>query len=278
MLKYLSPLLVTTLLYANTVGGIAVLVQNEPITLFEIKEFMSSENLEHDQAVKLLIRKKLEEIEIKERNINVTPPEILAEIDVMAKQNNMDRDQFYMAMDQSRGISQRELKVKVKENLLKKKLYNAIAFSKLSQPTKEEITEYYHLHEEKFARPESFDVIVYHAASAEQLQQKIANPMFYSRDVQSEEATIQYSAIDPNLANMLHQSKSNAFTQIIQNPQGGYMSFFIKDKSATTTANFDAYANEVTAAIMESKRNQILNDYISRLKINVDIQRLRLPE
>ncbi|MEA2111603.1 MAG: SurA N-terminal domain-containing protein [Campylobacterota bacterium] len=278
MLKYFSPLLLSTLLYSNTVGGIAVLVQDEPITLFEIKEFMSSQNMAQEAAIKTLIRQKLEKIEIKDRKINVSSQEIDAEVEVMAKQNNMDKNQFYMAMSQSRGISESELKAKVKETLLKKKLYNAIAFSKLSQPTDEEIVEYYNLHEEKFARPESFDVIIYQAATPQQLQQKIANPMFYSPDIQSEEATVEYSAVDPNLANMLHQSKNNAFTQIIKNPQGGYMSFFIKDKSATSTSNFDAYASEVTAAIMQDKRNQILNDYISRLKVNVDIQRLRLLE
>ncbi len=278
MLKYLSPLLLSTFLYANTVGGVAILVQNEPITLFEIKEFMASENLPQKQAVKLLIRRKLEEIEIKERNINITPQEVLAEIDNMAKQNNMDREQFYGAMEQSRGVGAGELKSKVSENLLKKKLYNAIAFSKLSQPSQEEITNYYNLHQDKFARPESFDVIIYHSASAEKLQQKIANPMFYSPDVQSEEVFIEYAKVDPKLANMLHQSKSNTFTQIIPSPQGGYMSFFIKNKSETSTGNFEAYANEVTAAIMQERRNQILNDYISRLKVNVDIQRLRLPE
>ena len=277
MLKYFLPLLITTFVYANTVGGIAILVQNEPITLFEIKEFMQSQNITQKQSVKKLVRQKLEEIEVKERKIHVTPEEVLAQIDVMAKQNNMDRSQLYMAMNQSRGVSERELKEKVEKNLLNKKLYNAIAFSKLSQPSKEEITEYYTLHEAKFARPESFNVIIYHSASAEKLQQKIANPMFYSPDVKSEEATFIYTKIDPNLANMLHQSKSNTFTQIIPSPQGGYMSFFIKDKSATTSSDFNTYSNDVTAAIMDEKRNQILNDYFSRLRINADIKTLRLP-
>ncbi len=40
----------------------------------------------------------------------------------------------------------------------------------------------------------------------------------------------------------------------------------------------EAYANEVTAAIMSDKRNQILNDYFSRLRINANIETLRLPQ
>jgi hypothetical protein len=44
------------------------------------------------------------------------------------------------------------------------------------------------------------------------------------------------------------------------------------------TEDFDAYANEVSNAIMEEKRSQILNDYFARLRLNADIQTLRLPE
>ncbi len=278
MHKYILPLLISTLLSANTVGGIAILVQNEPITLFEIKETVSSENLTIEQSVQKLIRQKLEAIEIKERNIHVSSQEILAEIKTMAQQNAMDVNQFYVAMEQSRGIGERELKAKIKESLLNKKLYNTIAFSKLSQPTNDEIQEYYNLHKEQFARPQSFDLIVYQSPSAEKLQQQVANPMFYSRDVHTEDVTLEYATIDPNLANMLHHTKTNTFTQIIPNPKGGYMSFFIKNKSATTTSNMEAYANEVTAAIMSDKRNQILNDYFSRLRINANIETLRLPQ
>ncbi len=278
MNKYILPLLISTLLGANTVGGIAILVQNEPITLFEIKETMSSENLTIEQSVQKLIRQKLEAIEIKERNIHVSSQEILAEIKTMAQQNAMNVNQFYVAMEQSRGISERELKAKIKESLLNKKLYNAIAFSKLSQPINDEIQEYYNLHKDQFARPHSFDLIVYQSPSAEKLQQQVDNPMFYSRDIHTEDVTLQYIAIDPNLANMLHHTKTNTFTQIIPNPKGGYMSFFIKDKSATATTSVEAYANEVAAAIMSNKRNQILNDYFSRLRINANIETLRLPQ
>jgi hypothetical protein len=102
--------------------------------------------------------------------------------------------------------------------------------------------------------------------------------MFYSRDVHSENVRLSYAAIDPALANVLHHSKTGTFTSIIPNPQGGFMSFFVKDKSAVATEDFGAYANEVSSAIMEEKRSQILNDYFARLRLNADIQTLRLPE
>ncbi len=271
-------LLVSTLIHAKIVGGIAVLVQDEPITLFEIKEMMQRENLSLKQSVQKLIRHKLEALEIKTRHIVVTPQEVLRELKAMAQQNGMDLTQFYMAMSRSRGISERELKTKVKENLLNKKLYQTITYSKLTPPSSHEIEEYYRLHKAQFVRPESFEVILYHSRSAEKLQQQVTSPMFYSPDIHTESLTLHYGAIDPNLANLIYQTKINNFTPIIPDPKGGYMTFFVKEKSKTQTDNIEAYTAEVSAAILADKRTQLLNDYFSRLRLNADIKTLRLPK
>ncbi len=271
-------LLLGTLLHAKTVGGIAVLVQNEPITLFEIQEMMQRDRLSLKQSVQKLIRQKLEAIEIKERRISVNTDEVLREIQTMAQQNGMNVTQFYMVMQNARGVSERELKEKVKESLLNKKLYSAIAYAKISQPSRHEIEEYYKLHQEQFARPESFQVILYRSQSPQQLQQQVTNPMFYSPQIHTEEMTLNYSKIDPALANLLHHTKVNSFTQIVPDPKGGYMAFFVKEKSQVQLHDVDAYANEVSAAILEDKRKQVLNDYFARLRLNADIQTLRLPE
>ena len=270
-------LLVGTLAGAKTIGGIAVLVQDEPITLFEIKEMMQRDNLSLKQSVQKLIRHKLEAMEIKERNIVVTPQEVLSELKAMAQQNGMNITQFYMAMNRSRGLSERELKAKVKENLLNKKLYQTITYSKLAPPSQHEIEEYYTLHKEQFLRPESFEVILYHSRSADKLQQQVSSPMFYSPEIHTEPITLRYSAIDPNLANMLYHTKVNNFTQIIPDPKGGYMTFFVKEKSQAQIDTPEAYTAEVSAAILADKRTQILNDYFSRLRLNADITTLRLP-
>ncbi len=277
MRYYIFLLLLSALLYAKTIGGIAVLVQDEPITLFEIKEMMQQENLSLKQSVRKLIRRKLEAMEIKERHIVVTPQEVLSELQAMAQQNGMNVTQFYMAMHRSRGLNERDLKAKVKENLLNKKLYQTITYSKLTPPSQHEIEEYYQLHKEQFLRPESFEVVLYHSRSADKLQQQVSSPMFYSPDIHTEPLTLHYRKIDPNLANMLHHTKVNNFTPIIPDPKGGYMTFFLKEKSQAQTDAPEAYTAEVSAAILADKRTQILNDYFSRLRLNADIKTLRLP-
>ncbi len=278
-MKYCTVLvLMGALLHANIVGGIAVLVNNEPITLFEIEQNMHQEHLSAKQSVKKLIRQRLETLEIKERRLHVSSEEVLNEIKNMARQNGMNISQFYMAMQQSRGISERELKKKVKEKLLNTKLYNSIAYAKLSQPSRHEIEEYFHLHKEQFSRPESFEVILYHSNSPQKLEQQISTPMFYSSDIQTQEMQLNYGDIDPGLANLLYRTKVNNFTQIVPDPNGGYMTFFIKAKSKAETTDLDAYAAEVSAAILADKRNQVLNDYFARLRLNADIKVLRMPE
>jgi len=55
------------------------------------------------------------------------------------------------------------------------------------------------------------------------------------------------------------------------------MTFFVKEKSKTSTDAMEAYNTEVSTAILADKRTQILNDYFSRLRLNADIKTLRLP-
>jgi hypothetical protein len=95
----------------------------------------------------------------------------------MATQNNLSKEQFLNAMQTVRGLSEKELRAKIEDSIKGQKLYSAIAFSKMSQPTTEEENEYYQLHLDDFSRPESFEVTTYVSPSQEALAAKIADPM-----------------------------------------------------------------------------------------------------
>jgi len=54
-------------LMAEVYDGVAIVVKDKPITLYEIKEEMALSKVDATKASDILIRKKLEEIEIQER-------------------------------------------------------------------------------------------------------------------------------------------------------------------------------------------------------------------
>ncbi len=274
-------LLLTSLLLASLwsapIGGVAIMVKNSPITLYEVQQEMKQSKTSAQESADTLIRKKLEQLEAVEKKITVTPAEIQEELERMAKQNNLPLEKFLDAMQTARGINQSELKEKVEENIKGQKLYSTIAFSKMGQPTATEEADYYQLHLDEFSQPERYDVTTYISSSAEALQAKIDDPMRNVENVVSKDEKIPSKAINPQLAQILNKIEVGKFGPILPNGKNSFMSFYMKDKPNLITENLDSVRPQITNAIMGEKRNQVLNDYFTRLRLSADIQVVRLP-
>ncbi len=269
--------LLATFLWSAPIGGVAVLVKNTPITLYEVQQEMKQSGLTANQSADNLIRKKLEQLEAVEKKITVSSTEINEELTRMAAQNNLSMEQFLNAMQSVRGLSEKDLKVKVEETIKGQKLYSAIAFSKIGQPTAEEENEYYQLHLDEFSRPESFDVTTYFSSSQEALMAKIADPMRNIETIQSKDETILYNKINPQLAQILNKTPNGNFSPVLPNGKNGFMSFYIRDKNNVVTENLESMRPQIANAIVGEKRNQVLNDYFTRLRLNAEIKIVRLP-
>jgi hypothetical protein len=253
------------------------MVKNSPITLYEVQQEMKQSKTSAQESADTLIRKKLEQLEASEKKISVTSAEIQEELERMAKQNNLSVEQFLDAMQTARGIGQSELKAKIEENLRGQKLYSSIAFSKMAQPTADEETEYYQLHLDEFSQPERYDVVTYISSSSDALQEKINDPMRNVENVTSKDENIPSKAINPQLSQILNKIEVGKFGPIIPNGKNRFMSFYMKDKPNLVTENLDSVRPQISNAIMGEKRNQVLNDYFTRLRLSADIKVVRLP-
>lgn len=278
MYKIFLTLLFIVSLNGKMVDGVAMVVKGNAITLYEIKELMNSSKIDAKEASDILIRNKLEASEITERKIEVSSSEVYDDIKQTAARNNMSVSDFYEAVRESNGLSSTELKEKIKEKLLSQKLYAAIAYSNISEPSDGEIEEYFALHKDKFAHPSAFSVVIYVAKDKERLQEKIVNPMFYSPDIQMNEQQLPYDKISPELASLLERTPLNNFTAIVPDGKGSFMSFYIKGIESAEKAGVDSVRGQILSLIMSDKREQVLSDYFARLRLNADIQTIRMPE
>ncbi|MGD9970844.1 MAG: peptidylprolyl isomerase [Sulfuricurvum sp.] len=270
--------LLATHLFGATIGGVAVMVKDTPITMYEVQQEMKQSGTDAKQSADTLIRKKLEQLEAQEKKITVSSTEVHDEIARMAEQNHLTEEQFLNAMQTVRGLNETDLKAKVEENIKGQKLYSAIAFSKMAQPTPEEEAEYYQLHIDDFSQPESFDVTEYTSNSQEAIAAKIANPMQNIDSISSKDESLAFASIHPQLAQILNKTAVGKFSPILPNGQNGFVCFYIKEKNNVVTENLDSVRPQVSNAILSDKRNQVLNDYFTRLRLNADIKILRLPE
>ncbi|MDD5400604.1 MAG: peptidyl-prolyl cis-trans isomerase [Sulfurimonas sp.] len=275
MYKIFLPLLFSAILSAELINGVSVIVKGDIITLYDVKEEMRVLNANSTIATDSLIRKKLEASEISERKISVTSSDVYDDIKKVAAANKMGIDEFYEAVRNSNGFSSAEFKEKTKEKLLSQKLYSAIAYSSIDTPKEDEIKEYYELHKEDFLHPVAFKTTIYSSQNRDALQKKITSPMYNATDVRVEEQTLAFERISPELAKLLQNTQINSFTPIISEPNGSFVSFYLKEIQNPKETNYEGLKNQIVNLIMERKREQVLSDYFARLRGNAEIQVIR---
>lgn len=277
MYKIFLSLVCVTFLSAEIVDGIAIVVKGEAITMLDIKKEMQLSKTDVKAASDILVRKKLEQAEIKERNIDVSNEEVYEDIKKTASRNNFSVSEFYEAIRNSNGLSSEEVKENVKHKLLSQKLYSSIAYAQMAQPSDAEIQEYYKLHKDSFAHPASFLVVIYESSDRNALEQKRSNPMFYSENIQSSEQELSYVSLAPELSSLLEKTPQDKFTQVIPAPKGGFVSFYIKG-AKYEESNLEGVKDQIVNSIMAQKREQVLSDYFARLRVGADINILRMPK
>ncbi|MDF1883077.1 peptidyl-prolyl cis-trans isomerase [Sulfurimonas sp. SAG-AH-194-C21] len=275
MYKTFLFLLITTFVNAEVYNGVAIVVKDKAITLLDIKHEMKLSKMSVSRATDTLIRQKLEEVEIDNRKITVSSSEVYDDIKKLASRNNMSTSDFYDAVRESNGMGSMELKAKTKQKLLSQKLYQAITYSSLSQPSDFECEEYYEMHKDTYKHPASFTVIIYDGDDKNELQTKVDNPMFYSPKIRTNEQVLPYSKISPELASLLERTPLNSFTNVIPNGKGGFMSFYMKEIESAKAGGLSSVKTQIVNSIMAEKREQVLSDYFARLKHNADINVIR---
>lgn len=278
MYKIFLLLLFSLILNAKVIDSIAIVVANKPITTLDITKTMLKGSISEKKAINFLIRQKLELIQIQKRNITVSYQEIIQKMKNIAKLNHMNVEQFYMALQNSDNLTAKQVRAKIKKQLLSQKLFQAIAFAHMYKPSPQDIKNYFQLHKKEFEPPRSYSVIIYSSSIKVLLQKKVDNPMFYSPRISSEDKTFKYNEISPGLLRLLAQTKLNRFSRILPNGKGGYLSFYIKSKGKPVKATMSHIKEHIVNQLMMQKRKEILSEYFKRIKLNADIRVIKLPK
>jgi parvulin-like peptidyl-prolyl isomerase len=263
------------MLSAELINGVSVVVKGEVITLFDVKEEMRISRVDADMATDNLIRKKLEEAEIAERKISADSTEVYEDIKKTAITNKMSIDELYEAVRNSNGLTSAEFKEKTREKILSQKLYSAIAYSSIDAPSEDELKEYYELHKEEFLRPSAFAVTIYSSKNKNALEKKRTIPMFHSDEIKMDEQILEYGRISPELSRLLENTQVNSFAPVVSEPNGVYVSFYLKEIKAPSSVDYESVKNQIANMIASQKREQVLSDYFARLRNSADIKIIR---
>ncbi len=152
---------------AEMISGIAAVVNDEPITTYEVEKELSAMEKEagkkvtldekgkadmRDAALNSMINRKLIALKIKELDIRVTDEELKLAIEDVKKQNNITQDALVAALN-SQGVSFEEYKVQLREQLERLRVVSQEVRAKI-QITEKELQDFYREHPENFQSDE----------------------------------------------------------------------------------------------------------------------------
>ncbi|MCR1811837.1 peptidylprolyl isomerase [Sulfurospirillum sp. hDNRA2] len=268
---FLTPSIVT----AATLDGVSVIINKEPITLFDVFKYSQRFQISKKEALDILVRQKLEDSEIKKQGISVDGFEIDQHIDKLAINNQMSTYDF-LNMLRSKNIDTLEYKEEIKKKLQRDKLYQKIVRDKMKQLSDGELLAYYNENQNEFSQAASFDVSIYSSANQQSLTTIQNNPMSAMSDVELKDTTFEATKMDQNLAGLLNKTPVGKFSSVVKTDQG-YVMFFVKNKHDVKAISFDNAKNYIYGKLADGKEKQSIDDYFEKLKSSANIQVVRAP-
>ncbi|MBE2984064.1 peptidyl-prolyl cis-trans isomerase [Campylobacter sp. RM9344] len=259
-------------LNAQMVNGIAAIVENEPITLFEVYKIKEQFNTDERQALNLLIRDRLEQAEIKNLSIGASAFEIKERIDAIIAQNKMTNSQFLNSLA-AEGISYSDFKNDIEKKLLQEKLYKRISSEVGKNLTPEQARAYYEANKHQFSVFQNAEVTIFRANSEKQLQDQQSSKKTL-KGVEAQKISFDYSRIDPRLAAIIANTQVGQYTQILAR-QGGFDMFLVENKIGEYTPSFEQIQEQIMNSLYESEQQKVMQDYFEKLRAKAKINIIR---
>ncbi len=259
---------------AAVVDGISIIINKEPITLYDIHKYSTRFNLSKKEALDVLVRQKLEDAEIKKLGISADNFEVDQYIENLATSNGMSQFQF-LNMVRSKNVNIDDYKEDLKNKLKRDKLYKKILSSK-TLVSDGELQAYYDANLNEFSQASAFDVTVYTSADQKALEKISQNPMNAASGVTLNEARFEATKIDPKLALLLNKTAQGSFSNIVKSEQS-FVMFFVKHKHNAQTVAFTDAKNYIYGKLSESKEQKGIEEYFEKLKSSANIQVVRAP-
>jgi len=279
-LKFFIRLVIATSLcasfsFSGIITGISVIINNEPITLYEVYKYSQQYKISRKESLDILIRQKLEDSEIKKYNINADAFEVDERLKQLSYKNNLSQYEFLNLL-KSKNIKIADYKSDLKIKIKKEKLYRKIFAGKLSKISVSDAKKFYKENEDEFKVASSFDVSVYSAKDKKELQAIVKNPMLRSKNIKIEEQSISANNLNNKLKGLLNSTKRGAFTPILSIQNRAVM-FFIKEKKDVKVIHFAKVKDNILSVLSRKKEEKTINDYFEKIKASAAIKVVRTP-
>ncbi|EDP6895088.1 peptidylprolyl isomerase [Campylobacter lari] len=262
------------ILYAQTLGGVAMVVENQPITLYDIEQTMKELKTDDKQkAIAFLVDDKVQQSEAKKLGIYVSTFELNEKLAQIAKGNKTDINGLQAKIEKD-GLSFEVFKNKVRKDLEREKLYRSIMQNAKINIDDETLKHFYESNLDKFSTFSNIDLVVYNSTNPELLQQLAQNPMYKNSQIKSKAISLNAASLDPRLLALLNNTKIGEFTPVL-NGENAYIIYFVKEKYGKNPIEFDLIKDQVSNVYTLTQKEQALKNHLDKIRANAHIEELR---
>ncbi len=258
---------------AKTIDGVAIKVNGNIITMYEIEKIQNENKISKKEAIDLIIRNKLKENEIKRLGIIIDDQRLNEEINNIASSNNITRDELIKAL-KAQGIDFQNYKNDLKEHLANRDLMQKVLQTNTNLTSDEDLKKYYDANPSLFTFPTIIKVTSYTSTSDEALQRFLSNPLIVNSSIQSKDEEINIRNLPPQIVNIFLNTPDKKFTPIL-NSGNTLIVFFIKEKTNKELIPFDDIKSNVMQKYAEAKESDLLNEYFNKIKASTNIEYIR---
>ena len=274
MYKLFLTLLVSSgISFAGIVNGVALTVNDQPITIYDIDKTVSINKISKNEAVGLLIDKALYEQAVSQNNITADVFDVNEYIEKLAKANGMDLYSF-KAIVKQKYANYADFEEEAKDAVIRQKLIQKIVKGQLAVATQEDMELYYEKNKGQFSTSKAYEVIQYTSKNKASLANAINNPMVIAADVEKTSLKLGVQSLQPQMQFLLNDTKLNTFTPIFTaNKQ--FVSLFVIKKEGTTSLDFETVKAKIFNDMMSLREKKYLKDYFEKQKLTADIKIVR---
>jgi hypothetical protein len=258
---------------ANSLNAIALVVNEEPITVFDIEEKMYITKKKKAAAVSELIDEVLFNQEVEKQNVTADVLDINEHLERIAQSNGMDLYTFKSIIKQ-KYKDYSIFEEQTKQQVLKQKLAAKLVRGNLKIATDADLRIYYNNNKKIFTTATTIEATQFASKDKRALTNALNNPMSINESVTKTPVTLEQSQLNPQLRFLLNDTQINQFTPIFT-ASNQYVSLLVAKKEGVSVLNFEDVKERIFNVVMRDREQNFLKEYFEKLKLTADIKIVR---
>lgn len=258
---------------AGLIDAIALVVNDDPITLFDIEKRKAEGNLTKEQAVSNLVDEALFSQLVRKNNITADIFDVNNYLEKLAASNGMDLYTFKSIIKQ-KYQDYDKYEEQTKQLIIKQKLTEKLVRGNLKLANEEDLKIYYENNSSKFTMATRVKALQYASKNKADLNRVRTNPMANIPGVSKSPVDLDQTNLNSQLRFIINETAINQFTPVFTaNKQ--FVTLMILQKENQSTIKFEDVRDRIFNIVMQDREKKYLKDYFEKAKLSADIKVIR---